>query len=141
MKKYFLMEGSQFLSTPPSSEQDDEVELLDEPDAEDEHQGSFSPDQFRRGLKHFIDLECGEEFDEVVEEETPRALARGGAVAHKRPRSRDQDDDAEWPDLAAYFALFDNLEEVDIVKICRAYANYLGAKKPANRLRYSHKKR
>lgn len=135
------MEGSQYLHTPPSSEQDD-------------------------GDSH-ADVHCYEPFDAIddevqeVDEEDPelpnappfaersptppRQLKRARAmVAGKKPMASrlGQSLWEDTPDLAAYFAFFEDFDEAAQVKYCRAYANALSAKNPtSNRMRYSHKKR
>lgn len=61
--------------------------------------------------------------------------------AAKRSRVLDlvsEDEAEDMPDLGAYFHLFD-ISELDQVKVCRAYANYLSAKGPNNRIRWSSK--
>lgn len=67
-----------------------------------------------------------------------RANATVGMKEPRKTRKRDVEE-AEEPDLGAFFALFENFSELDQVKYCRAYANMLSAKTPANRLRYSTK--
>jgi len=135
------------LNTPPSS--DDEVPQDDDRFAEESAADIHAYEQF-------IDPEA-DEVDEDDEEEpanpyepaspeAPRKLVRSHAtvgakqprMAQKRLRMEDEVNEDDIPDLGAYFALFD-LTELEQVKLCRAYANYLSSKTPTNRLRYSGK--
>lgn len=103
--------------------------------------------------------ELVEDEDDIVddaEEPVPRELLKK-PFGKKRPRQpvlEDDDEDIQSdcvrsrigdgnmedkPDLHAYFAFFENFPEVEQVKMCRAYATYLSARTPKNRLRYSAK--
>lgn len=126
------MEGSQYLNTPPSSEQDGS-------DVQPMTRYEGNPYNLTEA---FMEEDFPEGEDEVVEERKPRKQPR---VAAKSPlMSKERFDREEWedvPDLAAYFSFFYDFDEAAQVKYCRAYANALSAKNPKqNRLRYSHKK-
>jgi len=126
------MEGSQYLHTPPSSEQDDDVIVRPQ------SYNPYDPDCWVDD--EVQEVEEGPQDDEPPSEEAPRKLKRTRAFAEKKPMVRD----SEWedtPDLGSYFAFFDGFDEAAQVKYCRAYANALAAKNPVrNRMRYSHKK-
>lgn len=115
-----LQELSVQLQTPPSSDNEAEQDEVED----------YGP----------YDLNANDLVEE--EEEPPRQLKRTHArMGEKRPRvAFIEEEDDEGPDLAAYFALFPSFTELDQVKYLRAHANALSAKKPANRMRYSHQK-
>lgn len=157
----FKMSGSNpydpqsYLQTPPS-----DVDENEDGPVELEARESFEEEDVEEDFVHDDDVEdeVGAHAYDVVEEELsaspiPSPLLRTPSfrpttpvappaprrrVAEKRPR-RDlfPNDEEEYPDLSAYFALFAHFSEEEQVKLCRAYANMLAAKNPKNRLRYS----
>lgn len=133
------MEGSQYLHTPPSSEQDDEVESCVQENDYGNHYSGYEEqeeDGFDEGENMASSLASPPK--RKLERTQPRAV-----FAEKKPRYEAQAEQLwdDTPDLAAYFAFFQGFEEAAQVKYCRAYANALSAKNPQrNRLRYSHKK-
>lgn len=146
------MSESQYytLNTPPSSDEDVPQDGFEEESAAD-----------ISCYERFVEVEAEEEEDDGVDApsdaaagnpyepqspETPRKLVRTHATVgvkqprmqQKRVRMEEEDNEDDIPDLGAYFALF-SLSELEQVKLCRAYANYLSSKTPTNRLRYSGK--
>lgn len=79
---------------------------------------------------------------ERAEPKTPKKLQRSNAFVGNtyslgfRPAAEDDIAEPAIPDLGEYFSHFD-LPEIEHVKICRAYANYLSSKDVRNRVRYS----
>lgn len=70
----------------------------------------------------------------------PRDDAMSSLVARKstgKAPYRAPEPEEEIPDLGLYFEDF-NISELDQVKLCRAYANYLSAKDARNRIRYTN---
>lgn len=147
------MSESQYytLNTPPSSDHEDvPQDQLEEESAADIH-----------CYEGYVEQEAEEVEDEDIDSnpatptrnpyepespEAPRKLTRSHAtvgvkqpmMGGKRSRVEDEPVEEDIPDLGAYFALF-SLSELEQVKLCRAYANYLSSKTPTNRLRYSTK--
>jgi len=70
---------------------------------------------------------------EIQEEVRPQRVTTGG----KYPKATSLEPEDDIPDLGDYFAGFPELTELDQVKLCRAYANYLSAKDARNRIRYT----
>jgi len=73
---------------------------------------------------------------EAEKDERQRALLRSNATAHKgmkRPRVieyEEEEVDGDVPDLAKYFDEFspwDPIDNLDRIKMCRAYASYLAS--------------
>lgn len=158
------MEGSQFLQTPPSSEQDEvyggvHVVEADDEDDEQEDNACVSCEEVLslaekgprclncyRAMREKLheSLACHEKLE--LSPETPRKLIRSRAVKEpascfgkKRARQikHESDDEVDEPDLKAYFALFEGFSELDQVKYCRAYATMLATRSVKNRTRYS----
>lgn len=145
-----------YLQTPPSDAEDEYDGPVDL-----EAREAYEEDDVEEDLVHDDDVEdeVGHHVYDVAEDELsaspiPSPLLRTPSfrpgstpvappaprrrAAEKRPR-RDlfPNDEEEFPDLGAYFALFAHFSEEEQVKLCRAYANMLAAKNPKNRLRYS----
>lgn len=146
-----------YLQTPPSDDEDENsgpVELeaneaFEDDEVEEDVQDDDVEDLFGGQANHPYEVEA-----ELSASPIPSPLLRTPSfrpgstnvapaaprkrVAEKRPR-KDlfPNDEEEYPDLGAYFALFVHFSEEEQVKLCRAYANMLAAKNPKNRLRYS----
>lgn len=156
------MEGSQFLESAGSEEErpidvdDERSELVaqilhcaepftDFPDEQEWEPQSPEPQRKQKARNPPQAPKKGRRTVRVEdpESEEPAVSVRVGhaAVGEKRPRAppvleEEEEEDERVPDLLAYLNRF-QLPELEMVKMLRACANYLSAKDPRNRVRYS----
>lgn len=158
VQRTFAMEGSQFLESVGSEEQ--ELSLAD-----NERNGIRA---LLRCNEAWADV-CPEDFpDEQDPDDVPDAPATPRKVAHgsrSRPIRLDLDDDVgvaprrttggkeparrpkrersppeeDTPDIVDYLSTTYGMSERDIAELCRATSTYLGKKDPRNRARWSGK--
>lgn len=100
----------------------EELELVDDDEAP-----PAGPLPTRRRINFATKRPRGDPVEDIA------ARKSTGKAPYRPPEPED-----DIPDLGDYFAGFPDLSELDQVKLCRAYANYLSAKDARNRIRYTN---